>query len=97
MRKSNCFFQHLHLLLGQDNAHHYFVATQDVELRRKLRRIPGEYNWPLINNTLINVHTGVPLLYINRNTLILEGVSDNSRDQAEQVSGTQHKKYTTVL
>ena len=33
----------------------------------------------------IHVHTGVPLLYINRNTLVLEGVSDDSRDQAEQV------------
>lgn len=26
---------------GEDNPHHYFIATQDVELRRKLRRIPG--------------------------------------------------------
>ena len=32
-----------------------------------------------------HIHTGVPLLYINRNTLVLEGASDASHDQAEQV------------
>lgn len=64
--------------VGKDNPHHYFIATQDVELRRKLRRIPG-----------------VPLLYINRNTLVLEGVSDDSRDQAEQIGAekAQPTKY----
>ena len=30
------------VITGEDNPHHYFVATQDVELRRKLRRIPGK-------------------------------------------------------
>ncbi|XP_065910465.1 rRNA-processing protein UTP23 homolog [Dysidea avara] len=65
-------------LIGNDNSNHYFVATQDVELRRKLRRIPG-----------------VPLLYINRNTIVLEGVSDTSRDQAKQigVEKVQPTKY----
>ena len=70
---------------GEDNPHHYFVATQDVELRRKLRRIPGIRVMNTITETYLCMHSGVPLLYINRNTLVLEGVSDASHDQAEQV------------
>ena len=71
------------VIAGEDNPHHYFIATQDVELRRKLRRIPGRLG--IGHENFIIIHTGVPLLYINRNTLVLEGASNASHDQAKQV------------
>ena len=39
---------------GEENAKRYFVATQDKELRNKLRKIPGWQKLLTIHTTVIN-------------------------------------------
>ena len=38
---------------GDDNSHHYFVASQDPELRGRLRELPGVPLLHIIRNTMI--------------------------------------------
>ena len=54
---------------GEDNSHHYFVASQDSRLRDRLRRLAA----------------AVPLLHMIRNTMVLEKPSESTHDRAEQV------------
>lgn len=49
------------------NKHRYVVATQDVELRKKLRKVPG-----------------VPLIYMNRSVMVMEPLSDASREYSQK-------------
>ena len=54
---------------GQTNKHKFVVASQDTDLRRRLRQVPG-----------------VPLVYLNRTTLILEPPSTKSAFVKAKVS-----------
>ena len=38
---------------GEENPHHYLVASQDPEMRRKLRRVPGIPLMHIIRNTVV--------------------------------------------
>jgi U3 small nucleolar RNA-associated protein 23 len=38
---------------GEDNSHHYFVASQDPELRGRLRGLPGVPLLHIIINTMV--------------------------------------------
>lgn len=38
---------------GEDNSHHYFVASQDPELRRELRKLAGVPIFHIIRNTIV--------------------------------------------
>ena len=43
------FAQYLYVHAGDGNSHHYFVATQDQELRRHIRKFAGSTEasyWP---------------------------------------------------
>ncbi len=40
-------------LAGESNPHHYLVASQDQELRRVLRRLPGVPLIHIIRNTMV--------------------------------------------
>jgi hypothetical protein len=46
----------------------YFVATQDVDLRRDLSHIPG-----------------IPLIYLNKVTLVLEPISRSSLEHNQRI------------
>ncbi|CAE7843029.1 unnamed protein product [Symbiodinium microadriaticum] len=61
----------------------YFVATQDQELR----------------NYIAGVVTGVPLLYLNKVTLVLEPPSEKSRGTGAQApgAGNEEKDMLTRL
>ncbi len=39
--------------LGKENEHHYLVASQDPELRRELRAVPGVPLFHIIRNTMV--------------------------------------------
>ncbi len=41
------------LTAGSDNAHHYLVASQDQDMRRKLRHLPGVPLMHIIRNTIV--------------------------------------------
>ncbi len=41
------------MFIGESNPHHYFVASQDPELRGKLRRVPGVPLLHIIRNTMV--------------------------------------------
>ncbi len=41
------------LVPGEENCHHFLVASQDQELRRKLRRLPGVPLMHIIKNTVV--------------------------------------------
>ena len=43
----------LSVSVGEDNPNRYLVATQDPELRRQLRRIPGIPLMHIIRNTMV--------------------------------------------
>ena len=43
---------HVHTT-GDDNSHHYFVASQDPELRGRLRELPGVPLLHIIRNTMV--------------------------------------------
>ncbi len=53
-------------LIGSNNRHKYIVATQDDQLKEKLRRIPG-----------------VPIIYANKTSLMLETPSIASQSKWE--------------
>ncbi|XP_064400232.1 rRNA-processing protein UTP23 homolog [Halichondria panicea] len=40
-------------LIGSDNPHHYLVASQDQDMRRKLRHLPGVPLMHIIRNTIV--------------------------------------------
>lgn len=59
------------------NKHRYVVVTQDIDLRRKLRRVPG-----------------VPLVHINRSVMVMEPLSDASKQISER---QERQKLTSGL
>ena len=65
-------------LIGSRNRHKYIVATQDEQLKEKLRRIPG-----------------VPIIYANKTSLMLETPSSASQlkwEKQEKSKGTRRIK-----
>ncbi|XP_041045423.1 rRNA-processing protein UTP23 homolog [Carcharodon carcharias] len=59
-------------MVENNNAHHYFVATQDQELTVKIKKL-----------------SGVPLMYIIQNTMVLEKASPKSIAQQQSLYGNQ--------
>ncbi|KAL6942481.1 Small subunit processome component [Hanseniaspora vineae] len=59
------------------NKHRYVVVTQNIDLRRKLRRVPG-----------------VPLVHINRSVMVMEPLSDASKEISER---QEKQKLTSGL
>ncbi len=88
------------LLTGDGNPHRYFVASQDPELKSRLRAVPGKLSrfccdaWQCsrVPNTEICAafHVGSPLLHIVQNTVVLEGPSDCSHQKADEVQFVYH-------
>ncbi|KAI8369290.1 Fcf1-domain-containing protein, partial [Radiomyces spectabilis] len=54
-------------IIAKDNPHNYCVASQDPELRKALREIPG-----------------VPLLHIKQNFIVLEPLTQVTRDEIQK-------------
>lgn len=69
-------FRNNHSLINNNNSHleskdkkrHYFVASQDNDLRSALAKIPG-----------------VPTIYLNKVTLVLEAPSSASKNYSSEV------------
>ncbi|XP_048452304.1 rRNA-processing protein UTP23 homolog [Rhincodon typus] len=59
-------------MVGNNNPHHYFVATQDQELTMKIKKL-----------------SGVPLMYIIQNTMVLEKPSLKSIAQLRSLHDNQ--------
>ena len=88
-------------LIGEANDHGYFVASQDPELRSKLKKISGigegderekleekgggDSSHMCTNLLSLSLSPGVPLLHIVRNTMVLEEPSSASQRKSEEV------------
>lgn len=62
-------------LISSNNPHHYCIASQDLELRKDLRKIAG-----------------VPLIFILRDTVLMEPPTDKSLKLAKKMEGKKLKK-----
>ena len=79
--------------IGDGNSKHYLVASQDIDIQQRLREIPGVCVG--VGGDCVHVHTyvhmfdffysGVPLIHIVRNTLVLESPSEMSHSEADKV------------
>lgn len=62
-------------LIGTDNPNHYCIASQDLELRKTLRKIPG-----------------VPLIFILRDTVLMEPPTEKCLQIAHKLEQQKLKK-----
>lgn len=62
-------------LISTNNPHHYCIASQDIELRKDLRKI-----------------VGVPLIFILRDTVLMEAPTDKCLEVVRKMEGKKLKK-----
>lgn len=62
-------------LISTTNPHHYCIATQDLDLRKDLRKI-----------------VGVPLIFILRDTVLMEAPTDKCLEAVRKLEGSKLKK-----
>ena len=90
------------IIIGDGNSKHYLLASQDIDIQQRLREINSwcvcvgggavymymhtcERTYVHIH-IMFNFHSGVPLVYIVRNTLVPESLSEMSYSEADKVN-----------
>ncbi|KAJ1267179.1 hypothetical protein BS78_07G036600 [Paspalum vaginatum] len=103
----NCFIS----LIGDKNPEHFFVATQDADLREKLREIPGV---PVIYGLKNSLFIEQPSVHqrkfaqldeekrlnmdVSEYKMLLKAASEGKLDASEQgCGGEQHERPTSSL